>query len=151
MPPRPLLLASSLVFLMLAAGCQRVSKTDEEAAIAAVRANTEAMNNADLEGAMATIHSKSPSFDRSRAQTATILEQFRLSCLLEDVKVEKTGPDGITVRFVLVTRKISGDEDFPDNRVTGLHLLKRDGEAWKIWSTQPLTSEKLETAAIPLR
>jgi len=150
MPPRPLLVAA-LLGLTLAAGCQRISKADEEAALAAVRANTEAMNRADLEGATATIHPKSPSFERSRAQTATLFEQFRLSCVLEEAKVEKTGADGITIRFVLVTRKISGDEDFPDNRVTGQHLLKRDGEAWKIWSSQVLARETLENEAIPLR
>jgi len=150
MIPRPLFTAS-LAALGLVSGCERVSKADEDAAVASVRANTEAMNRADLEGAMAAIHPKSPSYDRSRAQTETILEQFKLACTLEDAKVEKSTAEGILVRFVLVTRKVSGDEDFPDNRVTGLHLLKRDGAAWKIWSTQVLSSEKLETEAIPLR
>lgn len=125
------------LFVVVAfSGCHRISEADGKAAIECIRANLAATEKGDLDGAMATIHSQSPEFEKTREQTAAIFEQFQLKLELESAKVVRETPDGIEVAFVQVTRKIAGPEGFVDNRVQGTHLLKRDGSTWKIWSTR---------------
>lgn len=133
------------VLLPLAlSACQRVTSEDETAAIECVRRNITAMESNDIEAVMATIHPKSPSANGAREQTLAIFDQFKLAYALENVAVKEARPDGIKVDFTMTTKKVSGPEGFTDNRVEGVHLLKRDDKQWKIWSTQVYQARALE-------
>lgn len=128
----------------LLSGCERISEADRKAALDCVRANVEAMQNADAEAATATIHPQSPAFPDAQRQTEAIFAQYRLAMELESASIGRVTPEGIEVNFVQVTRKLEGPEEFMDNRVEGTHLLKRDGKAWKIWSTRWHTARTLD-------
>ena len=133
--------------LLLLAGCGRITDADRQAALATVQRNLDAMNSGDLDAMMATIHPSSPVYAQMPALTRSIAEKFKLHYVLEKAEVESATDDTVRVGFVQVTRKLSGDDDFPDNRVFGTHLLRRDGAAWKIWETpQPRKVERLEVA-----
>jgi hypothetical protein len=136
----PLILAA----VALLCGCQRVTDADKQAAIECVRANLAAMEKGDPEAAATTIHPQSPAFAEARRQTEAILQFYRLKMELESASIGRVTPDGIEVNFVQVTRKIEGPEEFIDNRVEGTHLLRRDGAAWKIWSTRSNAARTLD-------
>lgn len=129
------LLGASLALL---AGCHRVSDADRAAVVECIRANLAATEAGDIEAVLATIHPRSTAY----AQTPKLLKElnakFTLAYDLESAEVEKATADGIRVRFIQTTRKVAGDGDYPENRLEGVHLLKKDGEKWKIWSTQVL-------------
>ncbi len=127
---------SCLAVAALLCGCQRIRDSDRTAAIDCVRANLAAIENGNLEAAMATIHPLSPAFEDARRQTEAIFLQYRLKMELESAKIGQVSADSIEVNFIQVTRKIEGPDEFVDNRVEGTHVLKRDGTAWKIWSTR---------------
>ena len=133
--------------LLLLAGCGRVTDADKQAAVATVRRNLDAMNAGDIDAMMATMHPRSPVYAKMPDLARSIAEKFKLKYVLEKAEVETAAPDAIRVGFVQVTHKVSGEEDFPDNRVFGTHLLRRDGDAWKIWDTQARRMERLDEAA----
>lgn len=136
--------ATCLALAALPCGCERIGEADKNAALECVRANVEAMEKADLDAATATIHPESPAFAEARRQAEAIFAQYRLEMELESASIGRMTPDGIEVNFVQVTRKIEGPEEFMDNRVEGMHLLKRDGKTWKIWSTRWHTARTLD-------
>ena len=39
------------------------------------------------------------------------------------------------IEFVQITSKLKGPE-FKNNKATGVHTLKKDGDSWKIYSTE---------------
>ena len=149
--PAPVRHAALLVWAVAILGCSRVSDADRNAAIETVRANLAAMQAVDLDAALATTHPKSPNYEKAREQIEAIFKHFKLSYELESAKVESGTDTEIRVRFVQVTRKLEGPEEFPDNRVDGIHLLKRDGSTWKIWSTQMLSVRTLDGQPITAR
>lgn len=134
------------LLLLLLAGCGRISDADRVAAVATVQRNLDAMNTGDIDAMMATMHPLSPTYAEMPALTRTIAEKFKLGYVLEKAEVEQAKGDEILVGFVQVTRKLGGDEDFPDNRVFGTHVLRRDGTAWKIWDTHVRKMDRLEAA-----
>jgi uncharacterized protein YchJ len=147
----PRLRFACLALALLCGGCHRITNADQRAAVECVRANLAAMEKGDVDAVMATIHPKSPAFLQTPQLVQSILAQYRLTYELETAEVEQATSEGIRVHFVQVTRKLEGPEEFPDNRVDGLHLLKRDGKAWKIWFTQVRTARTLDGAPLPSR
>jgi hypothetical protein len=151
MPPRALLVVLALPLLSVFTGCGRVSKGDHQAAIDCVRANLAAMQKGDMAAVAETLHPKSPGFLNTPEVMKSIMAQYKLSYELEECAVERATSAGIHVRFVQVTKRIAGPEDFPDSRMEGVHILKRDRRAWKIWFTQVRTTESLDGTPLPAR
>jgi competence protein ComGC len=54
---------------------------------------------------------------------------------LEKVKLIEEKGNEAKVEFVQITTKIKGPE-FKNNQTTGIHTLKKDGDSWKIFSTE---------------
>jgi uncharacterized protein YchJ len=132
------------------AGCQKITQADQQAALECVRANLATLQKGDVNAVLATTHPKSQAYTWTPKLVGAIIQKYKLTYELEEARVEKTTADGIHVHFVQVTRKIEGPDDFLDNRVEGVHLLKRDGKAWKIWFTKFLQTRTLDGQPLPL-
>ncbi len=140
MPSRFLLLLAA--FSLVA--CHPRDDADRQAAIECVRANLAAMEKGDLAAAMATVHPLSPSYAQAMEQTQAIFANYKVAFTLEKAEVVESSPEGIRVKFVQLTKKLEGPDTFPDHRSEGIHLLRRDGEKWKIWSTQITQARTLD-------
>lgn len=100
-----------------------------------IKANAEFMNKEDLEGVMSTIHPESPSYALTESMAKLIFDRYDLKYEVENIKILEENDKEAKVQFTQVTTKIKGPE-FKNNRATGIHLLKMDGESWKIYSTE---------------
>lgn len=146
LPPAVAIFGATLPMLLLAS-CHRITEADQQAAIATVRTNLAAMEKGDLDAVMATIHPDSPAYNNTPELVRGMIAQFKLHYELEHVAVEAVAGDSIRVGFVQATYKLSGPDDFQDSRLSGVHVAKRDGKAWKIWFTQVRRVEALEASA----
>jgi hypothetical protein len=135
---------SLLLAALFLAGCHPRDDADRKAAVECVRANLAAMEKGDLDAATATVHPLSPSYPQAMEQTQAIFAQYKVAFTLEKAEVTESTPEGIRVHFVQVTKKLEGPDTFPDHRSEGTHLLRRDGEKWKIWSTQITDARTLD-------
>lgn len=100
-----------------------------------IKANAEFMNKEDLEGVMSTIHPESPSYALTESMAKLIFDRYDLKYEVENIKILEENDKEAKVQFTQVTTKIKGPE-FKNNRASGIHLLKMDGESWKIYSTE---------------
>ncbi len=134
----PLLLALATVFF---AGCEKITEADKVAAVETVRANLEAMKSRNVDALAETVHPASPHFEATKAFAQQQAERYTLLYDLKSAEFDSVKGGEVRVRFVQETRKVMGPDDLKDNRVTGLHILRRDGAKWKLWGT---TVEKTE-------
>ncbi len=148
MPPRAL--AFVLTTLMFLASCGKITQSDHQAAVDCVQANLAAMQKGDMAAVVETLHPKSPGFLNTPEVMKSIMARYKLSYELEGCEVERATDAGIHVRFLQVTKRIEGPEDFPDSRMEGVHILKRHGGKWKIWFTQVRTTESLDGTPLPI-
>ncbi len=100
-----------------------------------IKANAEFMNKEDLEGVMSTIHPESPSYALTESMAKLIFDRYDLKYEVENIKILEENDNEAKVQFTQVTTKIKGPE-FKNKRASGIHLLKMDGESWKIYSTE---------------
>jgi hypothetical protein len=107
-----------------------------------IQANIEYMNAENLEGTMSTIHSDSPTFEITENLVKKIFDIYDLNYKIEKLKVISEDVQEAVVEFTQLTTKLKGPE-FRNNRVTGKHIIKKDGDSWKIYSTKILNSEYL--------
>jgi hypothetical protein len=134
---------------LLFAGCEKITDADKTAAVEAVRANFEAMKARDLDAMTATVHPSSPNFEATKAFAQQQAERYTLLYDLKSAEFDSVKGGEIRVRFVQETRKVLGPDDLKDNRVTGLHILRRDGAKWKLWGTMVEKTEELGPATQP--
>ena len=78
---------------------------------------------------------RSPSYDTTSSTTRKLFEEYELKSGLEKIEPLSLTDGEAKVKFVQVTQKISGPA-FRDNRVMGVHTLRKDGGIWKILSTE---------------
>lgn len=133
-----------LFLVLITTGCERVTQADKDAAIAAVRRNVEAMQQEKVEEVLATVHPESPSYEQTRQIVNDIAEKFQLRYELSGLQVELATPDTIRVAFEQVTESAGEADEFPANKVFGVHLLKKDKGTWKIWATEVRRVERLD-------
>jgi len=126
-------------------GCQRAPKVDREAALEVVRRNAQFMQEEKIDEMMKTIHPQSPVFAGTRTAMENLAKKFDLKCELSGLEVVSASEDEIRVRFAQKTEKIKGDGEFPTTRLVGIHTLKKDGDAWKIFATETISTEVLDT------
>lgn len=127
-------------------GCEKVTEDDKAAAIATVRANLEAMKGRNFDALAETVHPSSPHFEATNAFAQQQAEKYTLLYELKDVAFDSVKSGDIRVRFVQETRRVLGPDDLKDNRVTGIHTLRRDRSKWKLWGTEVIKTEELGPA-----
>lgn len=120
----------SIVFLI---SCS--SKKNYDTPEALVNANADFMNQEDFDGVMSTIHPQSPSYEMTEKMVKKIFEVYDLNYKIESLKVLEQNEKEAKVEFIQVTTKLKGP-DFKNNKTTGVHTLKMDGDSWKIFSTE---------------
>jgi hypothetical protein len=145
----------SLLNLLLACttalfvGCEKITEADKTAAVETVRANLEAMKTRNADALSETVHPSSPNFEETKSAAQRQAERYTLLYDLKSAEFDSIKGGEIRVRFVQETRKVLGPDDLKDNRVTGLHTLRRDGTKWKLWGTQVQKVEELGPMAGP--
>ncbi|HEX9252481.1 MAG TPA: hypothetical protein VF870_09575, partial [Ignavibacteriaceae bacterium] len=68
--------------------------------------------------------------------------RYDLNYKIENIKVLEQNDNEAKVEFTQVTTKIKGP-DFKNNKTTGIHTLRKDGDSWKIYSTEMTNVEFL--------
>ncbi len=100
-----------------------------------VEANAKYMNEEKYDEAMNTIHKDSPSYPASEIMIKQLFERYDLNYKIVSMKVLEDNNSEAKIEFVQITTKLNGPE-FKNNKSTGIHRLKKDGDSWKIYSTQ---------------
>lgn len=137
-------LKSVLLFLVLSVlitNCS--SKKEYYTPESLIKANAEYLNKEDFDGAMSTIHPQSPSYATTESLIKKIFERYDLNYKIESIKILEENDNEAKVEFTQVTKKIKGP-DFKDNRATGIHTLRMDGDSWKVYSTEMTNIEFLD-------
>jgi hypothetical protein len=119
------------------------SKKEYKTPESLINANAEYMNEEDLGGVMTTVHPKSPNYAATEAMAKQIFDRYDLNYKIENIKVLEENDKEAKVEFTQVTTKIKG-KDFKNNKATGIHTLKKDGDSWKVYSTEMVNVEFLD-------
>ena len=114
-------------------GCS--SKEEYSTPESVIEANAKYMTQENLDEVMNTIYKDSPNYASTESMIKTLFDRYDLSYKINSMKVTEETQNEAQVQFVQETVKISGPE-FKNNRVTGIHTVKKDGDSWKIYSTQ---------------
>jgi len=126
------------IFLLTALfiiGCGSNKNNEEEAIKEVVYKNTEAGNNEDVAAYINTMDKNNRNYDRLEDMMNTIFQTYDLNYQVKDLKVTEIKDDEATVKFVQITKKVKGPT-FRDNRVEGVHTLRKTNGEWKIYDTQ---------------
>lgn len=100
-----------------------------------VEANAKYMNEEKFDEAMNTIDKDSPAYSATESMLQQLFNRYDLNYKIESMKVISETDTDAKIEFVQVTTKINGPE-FKNNRATGIHTLKKEGDSWKIYSTE---------------
>ena len=111
---------------------EEASPTDENP-LAIIYENIRASNEENVNRYMATIHSKSPSYQSTEAMTKEAFSLFDLSYKISGLKIIKQNKNEVVVAFTLTTQKIRGP-NFRDNRISGDMILRQEDGRWKIYN-----------------
>ena len=110
-----------------------------------VKSQLSALNREDIAGYMSYIHPASPDSLATRDKLAATFLEYDLKTTLEKAEPVTLTDGEAKVRFVQLTEKLSGPA-FRKNRVTGIHILRKDGGVWKIFSTIQESLDYLDPA-----
>jgi hypothetical protein len=127
-------LAVLVVGLVLLAN-RTIESRQQDEIVAAVRANIDAVNSRDLNAVIAAIHPESPGLRDMKNTAEDLFKKFELRSTLKEIAIESVAGDEAKVRFSQMTEKLSGP-GFQDNRVDGVHTLRRHNGEWKLYSTE---------------
>jgi len=119
------------------------SLIDKSDPVLVVRANVDALQRKDLAAVVATLDPEDPLFEQTKKITASGFKNYEFRYALEDVALESMSDDEARVRFVQVTKKVSGPA-FRDNRVEGVHTLRKRNGEWKMFHTETTKIEYLD-------
>ncbi len=100
-----------------------------------VEANTRYMNEENFDKVMNTIDENSPAYALSETMIQKLFDMYDLNYKIISIKILNESNDEAKVEFVQETTKIKGPA-FKNNRVTGIHTLKKVGNSWKILGTE---------------
>jgi hypothetical protein len=109
-----------------------------------VKTNVHAMAKRNVNLVLDTIHPESPLAESSKDMLTYIFARLQLRYTLQRIEVKEVEPGEAKVEVLQVTQKLSGNAAFRDNRIKLLHTLKRDGQKWKIFSSEALMIEYLK-------
>lgn len=114
-------------------GCSRQSDNPNDPAMV-VQENIKAMNDENLDEAMATIDEQSASFDQTKVMAQRMFDLYDLKYELDSVRVIAQTEDEARVACVQTTRKLKGPA-FRDNRINFVHTLRKADGIWKIYNS----------------
>jgi hypothetical protein len=100
-----------------------------------IEANAKYMNEENFDEVMNTIYKDSPSYALSEVMIKKLFEIYDLNYNITSMKVIEDNDSEAKIEFTQITTKINGPE-FKNNKSTGIHTLKKDGDSWKIFSTK---------------
>lgn len=100
-----------------------------------IEANAKYMNEEKFDEAMSTIHKDSPAYPATESMLKQLFERYDLNYKVVSMKVTEETDLEAKIEFVQITSKLKGPE-FKNNKATGIHTLKKDGDSWKIYSTE---------------
>jgi tetratricopeptide (TPR) repeat protein len=95
--------------------------------------NARAGINEDLVAYMATVHPKSPLYDRTEDLLKDMFATYDLNFEFYDLTVTSLTSNEAKIHFSLLTRKRAGP-DFRNNIVIGTMILRPDNGVWKIYN-----------------
>jgi hypothetical protein len=133
-----------LCIAIAATACERVPKAERDAALETVRRNVRLLQEKKIDEMMETIHPQSPSFAGTRTEVADLVKDYDLKCDLAALDVIAARGDVIRVRFEQVTERRKGGVADLKTRLTGVHVLKKDGGAWKIFDTEVISVDEVD-------
>ena len=145
---KPRIFLTAMCAALVLTGCGQVPKAERDAALDVVRRNVAAMQAKKIDEMMATIHPKSPAFEKTRTAMSDLVRDYDLKCELAALDVVRARPDEIAVRFVQTTEKSNAAGAHEKTRVTGVHVLKKDGGQWKIFGSDVMDAELLDAPAV---
>ncbi len=125
-----------LCVAIISAGCKRVPEADREAALETVRRNVRLLEEKKIDEMMETIHPQSPAFAPTRKSVTDLVKEFDLKCDLKALDFVGVRKGDLRVRFEQITERKKGGVAEPRTRLTGIHVLRKDGAAWKIFDTE---------------
>lgn len=100
-----------------------------------IEANAKYMNEEKFDEAMNTIHKDSPAYPATESMLKQLFDRYDLNYKVVSMKVTEETDLEAKIEFVQITSKLKGPE-FKNNKATGVHTLKKDGDSWKIYSTE---------------
>jgi hypothetical protein len=103
----------------------------------------EALNHEDLTAAIDAIHPSSPGFQQTKEWTEKFFDIYNLRYTFQKITLVSETVDTAKVQFSQTTKKVSG-QTFRNNRIDGVHVLKKYNGKWKIYETQVIKIEFLD-------
>jgi hypothetical protein len=135
-------LCSSLVLLTSCAS--PVPEEEKAAALNMIEWNVYYLSIEDMNGVMWTIHEDAPGRADTMSMTQMIFDEFSLSYDIVESELQSIDTNTAKVRVIQVTRKISGEQPFRDNRLEAIHTLRRSKDGnWKIYGSEVKNVEYL--------
>lgn len=132
----------AIAAILLITVCAKTT-SDQAAILAVIQANLKAMENEDVEATMATIDPSSTAYAMTQEMIKVIFDQYDLKYEISGLKVLKTTDQEAEVAFTQVTRKVSGP-DFRNNKIQGIHTLRKVNGAWKIFASRIVKTTYLD-------
>ena len=112
-----------------------VAQDDVAAAVRKVYdAQLKALEAEDPKAFEATNHPKNPNLQATVESLPDLFKNYDLKYEVKSFRFVAADADYAYVRVVQVTSKVAGP-DFNNNTVDGLHVFRKDGAAWKFWTT----------------
>ena len=130
-----------IFFILMINACS--SKEEYPTPESVIKANAVHMNEENLEAAMNTIHPKSSSYPATESMMKQIFERYDLNYKIEIIKVLEQNDQEAKVEFTQITTKLKGP-DFKNNKTTGIHTMRKDGNSWKVYSTEMVKVDLLD-------
>jgi hypothetical protein len=119
------------------------AKVPVSSPLTVVRTQLDALNRQNLNASMESIHPSSPMFQPTKEFGEALFKNYKLRFTLQNLVLESITADTSKVRFTQITKKISGPE-FRNNRLTGIHTLKKHQGKWKIYDSKTIKIEYLD-------
>ena len=124
--------------------CERVPEADRAAALETVRRNLRMLQEKKIDEMMETIHPRSPAFAGTRTEITNLVKDYDLNCELSALEVIGAHHGDVRVRFEQTTERVKAGNAEPKTRLVGIHVLKKDGAAWKIFDTEIISAEVVD-------
>ena len=123
---------AAILILVLVAGCATGPVDPDNVVTAVIYENMAAAQREDIEALKATMDPRGPKFQQIDESMEPLFYMYEFSYEMEEVKVVKKSASMAQVSFVQVTRKIKGPQ-FRDNRLIGVHILRKTKGKWRIF------------------
>ena len=133
-----------LCVALAGAGCERLPKSEQDAAVDVVRRNVRFLQEKKIDEMMETIHPQSPAFAPTRVSVTDLMKEYDLKCELTSLDVIGAKKEEVRVRFEQTTERKIGEVIEPRTRLTGVHVLRKDGAEWKIFDTEIISADVID-------